>query len=64
MPLAGTEEKLAKVIAKAVASDTENQATVQADWKKVAAAIIDHLVAETLITGTCDGKPLTLGKIT
>jgi len=64
MPLAGTEKKLAKQLANVIASDSENQAVVEADWEKVAKKIIDHLVANAVITGTCDGKPLAEGKIT
>jgi len=64
MPLAGTEKKLAKQLANVIASDSENQTVVEADWEKVAKKIIDHLVANAVITGTCDGKPLAEGKIT
>jgi len=64
MPLAGTEKKLAKQLANVIASDSENQAVVESDWEKVAKKIIDHLVANAVITGTCDGKPLAEGKIT
>ena len=64
MPLLGTEKKLAKELAKQVSSDPENQALVEADWEKVAKKIIDHLIANAVITGSCDGKPLLRGKIT
>lgn len=64
MPLAGTEKKLAKELAKVIASNTENQTVVEADWEKVVKKIIDHLTTNAVITGTCDGKPLMEGKIT
>ena len=64
MPLSGSGKKLAKELAKQLSSDPENQSLVEADWEKVAKTIIDHLIANALITGSCDGKPLLEGKIT
>ncbi len=64
MPLAGTEKKLAKELAKVIASDSENQTVVEADWEKISKKIIDHLTANAVVTGSCDGKPLLEGKIT
>ena len=64
MPLTGTETKLAKEIAKAIVSDPENQMLAEADWEKIAKKIINHLTANAVITGSCDGKPLVEGKIT
>lgn len=64
MPLTGTHEVLAAKIAKEVASNSENQEVVKTDWAKVANIIFEHFVTNAVVTGTCDGKPLVLGKVT
>ena len=64
MPLAGTAETLAAAIATAVSSNSENTEAVKTDWKKVAEAIISHVITNAVVVGSADGKPLEMGRIT
>lgn len=64
MPLTGTKAALAKELAKVIASDPDNLEIVEADWNKIAGKIIDHITANAVVVGSCDGKPLVEGKIT
>ncbi len=63
MPLIGSENLLAEALSSAATGALGDQKEA---WKKVAKAIIDHITANALVTGTASsgGGPIAGGRVT